>query len=87
MGVKLSVEVGEALGRMTTKEPRIESLDVQAAIGQGNTVVTPVQLATYAATLANKGVRRTHFVKRRIWILTTPSEVDRRTAPGGDGYH
>ena len=42
----------------------MESLDVQAAIGQGNTVVTPIQLATYAATLANNGTRyRTHFVK------------------------
>ena len=36
---------------------------VQAAIGQANTMVTPVQLATYAATIANKGVRyRTHMV-------------------------
>ena len=37
---------------------------MQAAIGQGNTAVTPIQLATYAATLANRGTRyRTHFVK------------------------
>ncbi|MDO5601839.1 MAG: penicillin-binding transpeptidase domain-containing protein [Oscillospiraceae bacterium] len=36
---------------------------VQAAIGQMDTAVTPVQLATYAASLANKGVRyKTHFV-------------------------
>ena len=33
-------------------------------LGQGNTVVSPIQLATYAATLANNGTRyRTHFVK------------------------
>ena len=82
MGVKTGVEVGEALGRMTTKnDPNyIESLDVQAAIGQGNTVVTPVQLATYAATLANKGVRyRTHFVK--AILDTNTGEVISRTAP------
>ena len=37
---------------------------MQAAIGQGNTVITPVQLATYAGTIANRGTRyRTHFVK------------------------
>ena len=63
---RTGVEVGEALGRLTTKNDSNynKSLDIQAAIGQGNTVVSPVQLATYAATLANNGVRyRTHFVK------------------------
>ena len=60
------MEVSEALGHLTTKNDSnyTESLDVQAAIGQGNTAVTPIQLATYAATLANRGTRyRTHFVK------------------------
>ena len=66
LGVRTGVEVSEALGHLTSKTDSnyIESLDIQAAIGQGNTVVTPVQLATYAATLANRGTRyRTHFVK------------------------
>ena len=66
LGQRTGVEVSEALGRLTTKNDSnyTASLDVQAAIGQGNTVVTPVQLATYAAALANNGVRyRTHFVK------------------------
>ena len=66
LGVRTGVEVGESIGRLTTKQDAnyTKSLEIQAAIGQGNTVVTPVQLATYAATIANKGVRyRTHFVK------------------------
>ena len=66
LGQRTGVEVSEALGRLTTKNDSnyTESLDVQAAIGQGNTAVTPIQLATYAATLANRGTRyRTHFVK------------------------
>lgn len=66
LGQRTGVEVSEATGRLTTKNDSnyTASLDVQAAIGQGNTVVTPIQLATYAATLANNGVRyRTHFVK------------------------
>ena len=66
LGQRTGVEVREALGRLTTKNDSnyTESLDVQAAIGQGNTAVTPIQLATYAATLANRGTRyRTHFVK------------------------
>ena len=66
LGQKTGVEVSEARGRLTTKSDSnyTDSLEVQAAIGQGNTVVTPVQLATYAGTIANRGVRyRTHFVK------------------------
>ena len=66
LGTRTGVEVNEATGRLTTKNDSnyIASLDVQAAIGQGNTVVTPVQLATYAGTLANRGVRyRTHLDK------------------------
>ena len=66
LGQRTGVEVSEALGRLTTKHDSnyTASLEVQAAIGQGNTVVTPVQLATYAATIANRGTRYcTHFVK------------------------
>ena len=86
LGVRTGVEVGEALGRLTTKNDSnyVSSLEIQAAIGQGNTVVTPVQLATYAAALANKGVRyRTHFVKAildtntgEVLQTTTPEVVD-----------
>ena len=66
LGQRTGVDVSEALGHLTTKNDSnyTESLDIQAAIGQGNTAVTPIQLATYAATLANRGTRyRTHFVK------------------------
>ena len=43
LGTRTGVEVNEATGRLTTKNDSnyIASLDVQAAIGQGNTVVTP----------------------------------------------
>ncbi len=65
LGVKTGVELGEAVGHLTTKDDEnyTNGLEIQAAIGQGNTMVTPVQLATYASTIANKGVRyRTHLV-------------------------
>lgn len=40
---------------------------VQAAIGQSDTLISPVQLATYAATLANDGVRlQTHIVRKVV---------------------
>ena len=82
LGQRTGVEVGEALGSLTTKNDSnyIASLDVQAAIGQGNTVVTPIQLATYAATLANNGTRyRTHFVK--AILDTNTGEVLSETKP------
>ena len=82
LGTPTGVEVSESTGRLTTKEDDnyTASLEVQAAIGQGNTVVTPVQLATYAATIANKGVRyRTHFVK--ALLDTNTGEVLEETAP------
>ena len=82
LGQRTGVEVSEAVGRLTTKNDSnyTSSLDVQAAIGQGNTVVTPIQLATYAATLANNGTRyRTHFVKAILDSNT--GEVIRETQP------
>ena len=82
LGQRTGVEVSEATGRLTTKNDSnyTASLDVQAAIGQGNTVVTPIQLATYAATLANNGVRyRTHFVK--AILDTNTGEVLSKTQP------
>ncbi len=82
LGVHTGVEVSESLGRLTTRDDSnyTASLEVQAAIGQGNTVVTPVQLATYAATIANKGVRyRTHFVK--ALLDTNTGEVLEETQP------
>lgn len=82
LGQRTGVEVSESSGRLTKKTDSnyTASLDIQAAIGQGNTVVTPVQLATYAATLANNGVRyRTHFVK--AILDTNTGEVISETEP------
>ena len=78
LGQRTGVEVSEALGHLTTKNDSnyTESLDIQAAIGQGNTAVTPIQLATYAATLANRGTRYRTLQHRRD---------PRRDAAGGHG--
>ena len=73
LGVKSGLEtdatVGRGLteysGRLTHKTDKnyTSSLEIQAAIGQGNTVVTPVQMAVYAATLASHGTRyKAHMV-------------------------
>ena len=70
LGVLTGLEINENAGRLSNPE-FTESLGgtwqagnvIQASIGQLDTVITAVQLATYANTVANKGVRyATHLV-------------------------
>ena len=63
------VEVGEAAGSLTwsTDGNFTLGLTLQAAIGQGNTAVTPLQLAAYAAALARGGSRPAlHYADRAV---------------------
>ena len=76
LGVPTGVEIGEAAGSLSSKEYRDQQIEagldveswqegdiLQASIGQMDTFLTPVQLATWAASLANHGVRyKTHLV-------------------------
>ena len=72
IGVKTGIEVGESLGIVAGPEHSnavgahwYESGSSQAAIGQSDNMITPVQLATYVATIANNGVRyKTHLVNK-----------------------
>lgn len=67
------VEITEAQGRLTwsSDENYQAGLTLMAAIGQGNTAVTPLQLAAYAATLANCGQRPAlHFANRAVNAAT-----------------
>lgn len=57
-------QLANGVAPANTSEEWQEGNVVQAAIGQMDTSITPIQLATYAAALANRGTRyRTHFVK------------------------
>ena len=85
------VEVPEAEGRLTwsTDENYQAGLTLMAAIGQGNTAVTPAQLAVYAATLATGGQRPTlHFADRALQPATGQTvwqyEPSFTTVPGGE---
>lgn len=85
------VEVREAEGRLTwsTDDNYQAGLTLMAAIGQGNTAVTPAQLAVYAATLATNGQRPTlHFADRAINTATGETvwqyEPQFTTVPGGE---
>lgn len=86
------VETSQAAGSLTwtTDDNYREGLTLQAAIGQGNTAVTPLQLASYAASLANNGTRlRLHYADHALDGTTgqvvwqaEPEVLD--TMPGGE---
>lgn len=86
------VEIAEAQGRLTwsSDENYQAGLTLMAAIGQGNTVVTPLQLAAYAAALANCGQRPAlHFADRAVNAATGETVWQYAptftTVPGGEG--
>lgn len=72
LGVKTGVETGESSGTLAGPEYSelmgsewYETSVSPAGIGQSDNQFTPLQLATYAATLANNGVRlKTHVVDK-----------------------
>lgn len=69
LGSKTGIEVSESTGVLAGRDSTtwFEGNTVQAAIGQSDNAFTPVQLATYASTIANNGVRyRTHLVRKVV---------------------
>ena len=72
LGEKTGIEIGgEISGQVASREAREEKgkpwypgETLSAAIGQSDTMVTPIQLANYIAQLVNHGVRyKTHLLK------------------------
>lgn len=79
LGQKTGVEIPESAGIMAGPEYR-KKYDMvwnpgdttQAAIGQSDNLLTPLQLANYCATIANGGTRyQMHFVKSKISSATS----------------
>ncbi len=67
LGEKTGLEIYETKGFLAGRDSAswLPGNTVQAAIGQSDNTFTPVQLATYAATIANNGVRlRTHLIDK-----------------------
>lgn len=92
LATPIGVEIAEAQGRLTwsSDENYQAGLTLMAAIGQGNTAVTPLQLAAYAATLANCGQRPAlHFADRAVNAATGETVWQYAptftTVPGGEG--
>lgn len=87
LGEYTGVEIEESKGFLAGRDSTTwrAGNTVQAAIGQSDNAFTPLQLATYTATIANDGVRlKTHVVNKitnyeRTEVLqdyTKPVEVD-----------
>lgn len=75
LGEKSGVEIGEGTGTMSSKQKYLEiqgtpwttGNDAQTAIGQLDSVFTPLQLANYTATIANNGKRyKAHLLDKVI---------------------
>ena len=73
LGSKTGIEISETSGIMSGKEEYyinhgtswVDGLTIQASIGQCDSMFSPLQLATYCATIANDGVRlRTHLLDK-----------------------
>ncbi len=71
LGVKTGIEIGETAGTLAGPEEReaaggewYPADSSQAAIGQSDNMITPIQLATYVSTIANRGTRyKTHLIR------------------------
>ena len=60
LGVKTGIEIGESAGALAgpgSRDTWYQGETLNAAIGQSDNAFTPLQLCTYAATLANNGER------------------------------
>lgn len=70
-GEPTGIELYESSGTVDTPELRTSmgdlwtpGLTIQAGIGHGNNMFTPIQLCSYASTIANRGIRyKAHLVK------------------------
>jgi penicillin-binding protein 2 len=72
LGVKTGLEIDESAGKLAGPQQRTSmggtwqgGDTIQAAIGQSDNQFSPLQLATYCATIANNGTRlQTHIVNK-----------------------
>ncbi len=84
MGTELDIDIpGQRLGQVPTKDWRISKGHpwelgdtVVSGIGQGYIVVSPLQLATYAARIASGRAIQPHFTRRIAGALQPGSQTD-----------
>lgn len=89
LGTKTGIEINESEGKLDSVEARsalgeqwTPGFTLQAGIGHGNNMFTPVQLCSYVATVANEGTRRKASLVKSVLssdfskvIYETPDEI------------
>ena len=87
LGVDLEIEIGSEEGYLAGPEPVAElGLDwtvgqlLQAAIGQSEVGVTPLQMCVLAATIANGGVRMQPYLVDSVWDYNMTEQI-KKTEP------
>ena len=100
IGTRLGLESGDSAGHFASPatfeklggDPWTSGQLLQAAIGQSETAMTPLQMATVASTIANKGVRYTPHLVDSIYsynmdelILKKEPEVAAVISEGNTG--
>lgn len=100
-GKDLGLEIGGLSGQMSSPElyerlrgePWTDGNTLQAAIGQMDTLVTPLHLAVQALTLANDGVRYKPYLVDSVWnydmtekIYTTSPQIEEIIENNNDAF-
>ncbi len=83
LGVKTGIEINESSGTLAGPESRdewYEGYTISAAIGQSDNAFTPLQLATYTATIANSGVRYKTTLIDKI-VSYNQTEIIKKSEP------
>ena len=82
MGSPTGIGTGDAAGRFANPETYAEygwewtvGRVLQAAIGQSETAVTPLQMAVVASTIANKGVRYQPHLVDSLWDYNLTEKI------------
>ena len=82
LGSPTGIETGDAAGRFANPETYAEygwewtvGHVLQAAIGQSETAVTPLQMAVVASTIANKGVRYQPHLVDSLWDYNLTEKI------------
>lgn len=88
LGVSTGIELVETLGNMSNRENHMDYQGtewrigdtLQAAIGQSDSIFSPIQLAEYAATIANRGTRHTASILKTVRNFDYSEKIYEREA-------
>ncbi len=88
LGVSTGIELVETTGNMSNRDNHVDYAGtewrigdtLQAAIGQSDSIFSPLQLAEYCATVANSGTRHTASILKSVRNYDYSEEVYTREA-------